>query len=78
MGIDSTSGQVYVLDLTGMGGQTVTTHVKATDINGLSATAELQASLCLPDCLYQSTADVNWLSLITLARGLGDWSVHFS
>lgn len=45
LGIESTSGQVYVLDLTGMGGETVTTRVKATDIHGLSATAEIQASL---------------------------------
>lgn len=45
LGIESTSGQVYVLDLSGMGGQTVTMYAKATDTHGLSATAEIQASL---------------------------------
>ncbi|XP_017312969.1 protocadherin Fat 4 [Ictalurus punctatus] len=42
LGIESTSGQVYVLDLSGMGGKRVTAHVKATDKHGLSATAEIQ------------------------------------
>ncbi|GAA6072945.1 protocadherin Fat 4, partial [Tachysurus ichikawai] len=42
LGIDSISGQVYVLDLTGIGGKTVTTHVKAADKHGLSASAEIQ------------------------------------
>lgn len=45
LGIESTSGQVYVLDLSGMGGKRVTAHVKATDKHGLSATAEIQVSL---------------------------------
>ncbi|XP_053332588.1 cadherin-23 [Clarias gariepinus] len=42
LGIESTSGQVYVLDLSEMGGRTVTARVKATDTQELSATAELQ------------------------------------
>ncbi|KAK2818195.1 hypothetical protein Q7C36_022128 [Tachysurus vachellii] len=42
LGIDSISGQVYVLDLTGMGGKTVTTRVKAADKHGLSASAGIQ------------------------------------
>ncbi|KAG7316014.1 hypothetical protein KOW79_020880 [Hemibagrus wyckioides] len=42
LGVDSISGQVYVLDLAGMGGKTVTNYVKATDKLGLSATAKIQ------------------------------------
>ncbi|KAI5625920.1 protocadherin Fat 3-like [Silurus asotus] len=45
LGIESNSGQVYVLDLAGTGGKTITAHVKATDKHGLSASAEIQASL---------------------------------
>ncbi|KAF7689368.1 protocadherin Fat 1 [Silurus meridionalis] len=42
LGIESNSGQVYVLDLAGTGGKTITAHVKATDKHGLSASAEIQ------------------------------------
>ncbi|KAK3510551.1 hypothetical protein QTP70_010009 [Hemibagrus guttatus] len=65
LGIDSISGQVYVLDLTGMGGKTVTAHVKATDKHGLSATAEIQASFLEPNFL----AAINQIILVTLASG---------
>ncbi|KAI4888420.1 hypothetical protein NFI96_021809 [Prochilodus magdalenae] len=42
--VDS-SGQVFVLDLTEMGGKVITAQVKATDKYGLFATAELQVDV---------------------------------
>ncbi|KAL7845474.1 hypothetical protein AOLI_G00236660 [Acnodon oligacanthus] len=45
LAVESSSGQVYVMDLTGMGGKVITVQVKATDRHGLFTTAELQVTV---------------------------------
>ncbi|KAL7852364.1 hypothetical protein SRHO_G00181490 [Serrasalmus rhombeus] len=45
LAVESSSGQVYVMDLTGMGGKVIKVQVKATDRHGLFTTAELQVTV---------------------------------
>ncbi|KAK1803047.1 hypothetical protein P4O66_021580, partial [Electrophorus voltai] len=45
LGVEGSSGQVYVLDLTGMGGKVLTAQVKATDADGLFSTADIEVEV---------------------------------